>query len=94
MKKRIDLNRESAAKIISLLSRVRGECTDMGAKRRLRELEEKLAVASPSDSEEIEFIDEELVKRLTEFSAVAESGVLTERYLDRIEELITRRRTL
>ena len=66
----------------------------MAAKRRLRALEEKLAIASPSDSEEIAFIDEELVKRLTEFAAIAENGVLTTRYLDRMEDLITRRRTL
>lgn len=94
MKKRLEANRESAAKIISLLSRVRGECTDMAAKRRLRALEEKLAIASPSESEEIAFIDEELVKRLTEFATIAENGVLTARYLDRMEDLITRRRTL
>ncbi len=77
-----------------LLSSVRGECSDMAAKRRLRASEEKLAVAAPSDSAEIAYIDEELIKRLTEFTAIAEKGVLTERYLDRIEELLARRRTL
>lgn len=93
-KKQLQINRENAAKVLSVLSRVRGECSDMAAKRRLRTAEEKLAVALPVESSDAEFIDNELLKLLGEFLSVSAQGILTERYLDRIEMLLAQRSTL
>ena len=94
MKKQAQINRESAARLLSALARVRGECSDMAAKRRLRSAEEKLALAPPTEREEAVYIDGELTKLLGELPGVLAGGVLTERYLDRIEMLLSRRCTL
>ena len=93
-KKQSRINRENAAKVLSVLSKVRGECSDMAAKRRLRTAEEKLAVAAPAESFDAEFIDNELLKLLEEFLSVSTQGILTERYLDRIESLLAQRSAL
>ena len=87
-------NRKNATKILSRLAEIRGLTEDMSAKRRLRDAEEKLAVAAPVLETDVRALDADVLKMLGEFLSVSKEGVLTERYLARIEELIARRRTL
>ncbi len=89
-----EINRKNASKILSRLAEVRGLTDDMAAKRRLRDVEEKLAVAAPVLETDVQALDADVLKMLGEFLQVSKEGVLTERYLSRIEELIARRRTL
>lgn len=87
-------NRKNASKILSRLAEIRGLTEDMSAKHRLRDAEEKLAVAAPVLETDVRALDADVLKMLGEFLSVSKEGVLTERYLARIEELIARRRTL
>lgn len=88
-----DSNRSNALKIIARLAQVRGQTGDMAAKRRLRDVEEKLAVAAPVLETDVSLLDGDVLKMLDDFLQISKDGVLTERYLSRIEELIARRRT-
>lgn len=87
------VNRENNAKVLAKLAEVRSASEDMSAKRRLRDVEEKLAVAAPVRETDVSFIDREILRLLDEFASVAAEGILTERYLERIETLSARRRT-
>ena len=86
-------NREGNAKVLTKLAEVRSGSEDMAAKRRLRDVEEKLAVAAPVTETDVSFIDKEILRLLDAFPSLAAEGVLTERYLERIETLSARRRT-
>lgn len=86
-------NRENASKIAAKLSEVRGMSGDMAVKRRLRTAEERLSVSPPVLENDVGFIDGDVLRLLDGFMKVESEGVLTERYLSRIEELLQKRRT-
>lgn len=86
-------NRANANAITAKLSQVRGICTDMAAKRRLRTAEEQLTVSVPVTETDVSYLDRDVLQLLEQFMKVQSEGVLTQRYLDRIDELLARRRT-
>lgn len=88
------LNRENKNRITAKLSEVRGACPEMAAKRRLRSAEESLTVAPPVTETDVSYIDGDILFLLDGFLKVQSEGVLTERYLDRIDDLLARRATL
>lgn len=87
-------NKRGAETILSKLAQVRSQCGDIAAKRRLRAAEETLSLSAPVTETDVSFLDDDILRMLGEFLTVASEGILTERYLDRIDELLARRRTM
>lgn len=89
--KQLTENRASRDETAAMLAALRERVEDAAIKGRLRALEDRLAVCPPTASPDAAATDGE-IKRLTgEFMAVYRDGILTERYLERMEKLTARR---
>lgn len=93
-KKIADNNRTTAQKIVFSLGQIRGTTDSADVKRRLRRFEEALSSSSPVTKTDVSYLDGELLSLIDRLPDVLKAGILTQRYLDRIDELIARRRTM
>ncbi len=89
--KKLNFNRVSRDETVAMLASLRERVDDAAVKGRLRALEDKLAVCPPTVDTDAAATDAELRALATDFMQVYAQGVLTERYLQRMENLTARR---
>lgn len=89
--KLLQINRQSRDATAAQIAGLRERVDDPEIKGRLRALEDKLAVCPPSAEPDAAVTDNEIKSLVAEFMDVYAEGILTERYLERIEMLVAKR---
>lgn len=89
--KQLNENRISRDETVAVLASLRERVDDPAIKGRLRAIEDKLAVCPPTVSDGAAATDAEIRSLASDFMRIYRQGVLTERYLVRLEALTTRR---
>lgn len=92
--KQLNANRVSRDETAAGLAALRERVADADIKSRLRALEDKLAVCPPTASIDALDVDIELKTLTAEFMEIYRQGILTERYLSRMEVLVGKRMSL